>query len=216
MEGCEPIVNSDRLDRIILAQIDKWLLDVIHSHMSQESAQIEGMDTETSKSTMVVDYRIFFALQAPNIDYMPMRRIASRLAGKEKVGNSILQSQFAYIQPSDIQRFCYFLLHKICPPDDITNVDFSKPIQWLGSWESLKYLVYRLYGKPKSLPSNIGKEITEAFRFKQLRQCKNSEGKIALKTFNNTTNYINNIDYEEIKRIDSIIKEFEPFMKRKS
>lgn len=216
LDGCEPTINSDRLDRIIMAQIDKWILNVIHSHISQEPAQIEGMATETPQSIMAVDYRRFFALQAPNIEYMPMWNIAARLAGKEKDGNRIVLSQFAYIQVSDIPRFCYFLLHKICPPDDITNVDFSKPIQWLGSWESLKYLVYRLYGKPKSLPSNIGKEITEAFRFKRMRQSKNSEGKIALKTFNNTTNYINNIDYEEIKRIDSIIKEFEPFMKRQN
>ena len=79
-----------------------------------------------------------------------------------------------------------------------------------------EYLVYRLYGKPKSLPSNIGKEITEAFRFKRMRQPKNNEGKITFKTFNNTSNYINKVDYEEIKRIDNIIKEFEPFMKRQN
>ena len=49
-----------------------------------------------------------------------------------------------------------------------------------------------------------------------MRQPKNNEGKITFKTFNNTSNYINKVDYEEIKRIDNIIKEFEPFMKRQN
>ena len=216
LDECELTNYSDRLDRVIMAQIDKWIFSVIHSHMNQESAQIEGTDAKTSHSTSAVDYRIFFASQTRDIEYKSMRVIAARLAGKEIVGNGIVQSQLAYIQVSDIPRFCYFFLHKICPPDNITNVDFSKPILWLGSWESLKYLVYRLYGKPKSLPSNIGKEITEAFRFKRMRQPKNNEGKITFKTFNNTSNYINKVDYEEIKRIDNIIKEFEPFMKRQN
>lgn len=217
LDGCEPTINSDRLDRIIMAQIDKWILNVIHSHMNQEFAQIEGTDAKTSQSTSAVDYRIFFASQAPNIEYMPMRNIAARLAGKEKIGNSIVQSQLAYIQVSDMPRFCYFFLHKICPPDDITNVDFSKPIQWLGSWESLRYLVFRLYGKPKQLPSNLAKDITEAFRFKPGRQRNKEEtGKIAESTFNDHNKIFNIKVDEDRKRIDSIIKEFEPFMKRQN
>lgn len=216
LDGCEPTVNSDRLDRIIMAQIDKWILNVIHSHISQEPAQIEGMATETPQSIMAVDYRRFFALQAPNIEYMPMRNIAARLAGKEKVGNSIVQSQLAYIQVSDMPRFCYFFLHKICPPDDITDVDFSKPIQWFGSWESLKYFVYRLYGKAKQLPSNLAKDITEAFRFKLKHQCNEEIGKITESAFKNSKNILTIIADEDKKRIDSIIKEFEPFMKRQN
>lgn len=218
LDECELTICSDRLDRIIMAQIDKWIFSVIHSHMNQEPAQIEGTDAKTSQSTSAVDYRIFFASQAPDIEYQPMRDIAARLAGKEKVGNGIVQSQLAYIQVSDMLRFCYFFLHKICPPDNITNVDFSKPILWLGNWESLRYLVYRLYGKPKSLPSNLSKDITEAFRFKPKRQRNEEKGKIAETTFSNSKNILIIIDDEDKdkERIDTILKEFEPFMKRQN
>lgn len=216
LDECELTIYSDRLDRIIMAQIDKWILSVIHSHMNQEPAQIEETVAKTSQSTSAVDYRIFFASQAPDIEYIPMRNIAAHLAGKEKVGNSIVQSQLAYIQVSDIPRFCYFFLHKICPPDNIINVDFSKPILWLGSWESLKYLVYRLYGKPKSLPSNLSKDITEAFRFKPKRHRNEEKGKIAETTFSNSKNILIIIADEDKKRIDTILKEFEPFMKRQN
>ena len=216
LDECELTICSDRLDRIIMAQIDTWIFSVIHSHMNQEPAQIEGTDAKTSQSTSAVDYRIFFASQAPDIEYQPMRDIAARLAGKEKVGNGIVQSQLAYIQVSDMLRFCYFFLHKICPPDNITNVDFSKPILWLGNWESLRYLVYRLYGKPKSLPSNLSKDIKEAFRFKPKRQRNEEKGKIAETTFSNSKNILIIIDDEDKERIDTILKEFEPFMKRQN
>lgn len=216
LDECELTIYSDRLNRIIMAQIDKWILSIIHRHMNQEPAQIEGTDAKTSQSTSAVDYRIFFASQAPDIEYKHMRNIAARLAGKEKVGNGIVQSQLAYIQVSDMLRFCYFFLHKICPPDDITNVDFSKPILWLGNWESLRYLVYRLYGKPKSLPSNLSKDITEAFRFKPKRQRNEVKGKIAETTFSNSKNILIIIDDEDKERIDTILKEFEPFMKRQN
>lgn len=217
LDECAPTIHSDRLDRIIATQVDKWILGVIHSHMNQEHIQIEERNKETPKSTSAVDYRIFFASQAPNIEYMTMRNIATCLAGKEKVGKSIVQSQAAYIQASDMLRFCYFFLHKICLPDNITNVDFSKPIQWLGGWESLKYLVNRLYGSPKSLPSNLAKDITEVFRFKPGRQRnKEEKGKIAETTFNNSKNILTIVADEDKKRIDSILKEFPPFEKRQN
>lgn len=100
-------------------------------------------------------------------------------------------------------------------PDNIADVDFSKPIQWLGSWESLKYLVYRLYSK--SLPANLAEYITEAFRFRLKRQRnKEEKGKITKSTFNNSKNILTIIDNEDKKRIDTILKEFEPFMQRQS
>lgn len=95
-------------------------------------------------------------------------------------------------------------------------MDFSKPILWLGNWKSLKYLVYRLYDKPKSLPSNLSKDITEAFRFKPKRQRNEEKGKIAETTFSNSKNKSIIIADEDKKRIDTILKEFEPFMKRQN
>lgn len=86
----------------------------------------------------------------------------------------------------------------------------------LGNWESLRYLVYRLYGKPKSLPSNLSKDIKEAFRFKPKRQRNEEKGKIAETTFSNSKNILIIIDDEDKERIDTILKEFEPFMKRQN
>lgn len=181
----------------------------------KEMGNVVNRSKKTAEIHSFSDYSWFCASEAPNIDYKTMRNIADRLAGRVKKDRSIEQTQVAYIQAVDRLRFCYFFLNIIGYPDNIADVDFSKPIQWLGSWESLKYLVYRLYSK--SLPANLAEYITEAFRFRLKRQRnKEEKGKITKSTFNNSKNILTIIDNKDKKRIDTILKEFEPFMQRQS
>lgn len=209
LDECDLSGISDKLNRIIVNQTDKWMLSVIHDRMTQELDQIEDGDNIKEQSTTIVDYLESFATQAPNITYETMRNIAARLAGKVMNGNTIVQSQVAYIKASDISRLCYFLLHEICPPDNISKVDFSQPIWWYGDWKSLKYFVNKLYREPKSFPQNLSREIVQTFRFKRTRKSpKLSKGEIAFTTFNNSRNINSIVKDNDRSRINAILKEF--------
>lgn len=170
---------------------------------------IEGaINTNTPSLTDKTDYSRYFAPVAPPVNYSQMRKIAMLLAGKEIVGKSIIESQTRYIHPKDVTRFCYFFLHKCESPDDLRKVDFTNPIQWLDDWESLKYLISRLYRDTKTLPSNLAKEVTEAFRFKLKRQRdKSIPGKISKATFNNSKDINEITPNEDRLRINEILKD---------
>lgn len=162
----------------------------------------------TNKTAEDEDYSCYFAPVAPPVNYSQMRKIAMLLAGKEIVGKSIIESQTRYIQPKDVTRFCYFFLHKCDSPDDLRKVDFSYPIQWLDGWESLKYLISRLYKNFGSLPSNLAENVVEAFRFKlQKSSSKLKKGQMSVKTFKHSKPIIKIISDEDELRIDEILKE---------
>ncbi len=135
-----------------------------------------------------------------------MRKIAMKLAGQIIKSNSITYSTEAYLYAKDISRFCYFFLNKNY--SSIAEVDFSYPIQWLGGWESLKYFIFKLYGQPRSLPSNLAMTVVEAFRFNLQRNNDPEKGKISEKTFKNSKNIDPVVSKDDVKRINTIFKEF--------
>lgn len=174
------------------------------------SEEIEDPQLESSKETMPhpVDYREYFASKAPNTDYNTMRDIAVRLAGKVKKGNGLVDTGMAYIKNEDVARLCYFFLHDIGKDDRDRNIDFTKPIWWIGDKWSLRYFITQLY-KTGKLPSNLAKAVVEVFRFSDVERNHNEEkGKIAASSFQDTKKYLKNLRHEDVERINHILKEF--------
>lgn len=202
--------SDERLGTIVGTEAGIYAL---HRYLSEnEASKADGVnntsENDSCEETAPTDYSQYYASVAPQVDYAQMRKIATLLTGKEIVGKSIRESQPKYIDASNVLRLCYFFLRRIESPDSIERVDFTHPIQWLGDWKSLKYLISRLY-KNCSLPSNLAKEIVEAFRFKLQRQRdKSNPGKISESTFNNSKNITNIVpDEDRLLRIKEILKE---------
>ncbi len=192
------------LGRTIIAKLDDQFKEKEASQCEKNNTIIDN--GSTVKASPVVDYRVIFAPQAPKIESENMRKIAMKLAGQIQKGNSITYSTEAYLYTKDISRFCYFFLNKNYASTE--EVDFSYPIQWLGGWESLKYFVFNLYGQPRSLPANLAMTVVEAFRFNLQRNNDPVKGKISEKTFKNSKNINSIVSKEDMKRINTILKEF--------
>lgn len=174
----------------------------------------ENPDKKIVESYFVKDYMGFHAIKFPKYDYSVVRKIAAILTGQVNNTGSVKH----YLRAQDVPRFCYFFFGFNDYPDNNKEVDFTNPIQWNDSWQSFKYVAYCLYGKPKPFPSNVASIAVEAFRFVLEKQRCEIKGKISEDTFNTTGNmdtYM--VKTEEFKfdkkLIDTIFKEFEPFIK---
>lgn len=146
-------------------------------------------------------YRGLFVSRSPNVIVDQMRNIAWRLAGKDFNGSSTTDSGFYFIHPEDVDRLCYFFMGKA----NIKDEDFDRPLNWIRSWESYWYFVKQLYGNTK-LPEKF-KDATAAnfiFYRKRSREGKPMD-KIEPKTFQGYK--FKNVTYEEVKRINKIIRE---------
>lgn len=180
--------------------------------LNQDAAahnQIKTSIQKVSNLTFPVqDYREYFASKAPMIDYQTMRDIAVRLAGKVKKGNGLVDTGMTYIKNEDVARLCYFFLHDIGKDDEDRNIDFTKPIWWIGDKWSLRYFITQLY-KTGKLPSNLAKAVVEVFRFSDVERNHNEEkGKIAASSFQDTKKYLKKLRHEDVERINHILKEF--------
>lgn len=161
--------------------------------------------TTAPEISSIEDYRQYFAPVSPIIDYKTMVSIAEMLACTKKIDKP---SMVPYIHAKDIKRFCYFFLRNSSQAFNIANEDFSKPIRWIGNWQSFKYFVHVLYRQPHPWPSNLVREIVKAFRFRRDRQStKLSYGEISLKTFDNSPNIYKIVKDDDRFRINDILKE---------
>ena len=141
-----------------------------------------------------------------------MRDIAELLAGIIKKDGTITHSSPAFIKNYDVSRLCYFFFRNSYS-DYITDIDFSQPIHWHGSWQSFKYFVKRLYSYNKNLPSNLSKNVVKAFRFDLERERGEEKGQIKEKTFKNNSKPKMEKHNNEKNRINNIFKELNPFTK---
>ena len=213
LNDCEPIGLSDRLHRIITNQIDMWILSNIHQCMNQESTQIEDTDNSDGQSIPNIDYRDFYISESPkHITEDSMRDIAELLAGIIKKDGTITHSSPAFIKNYDVSRLCYFFFRNSYS-DYITDIDFSQPIHWYGSWQSFKYFVMRLYFYHKPLPPKYAETVVKAFRFDLERERGEEKGQIKEKTFKNNSKPNMEKNNNEINRINNIFKELNPFTK---
>lgn len=199
--------------KCLVIQCIKTLNEIYDDDIPEDIFDEETDDTqnEGSKETMLqpVDYREYFVSKAPKIDYKTMRDIAVRLSGKVNKDKGLVDSGVAYLRPQDVARFCYFFLHEIAAPDNIADVDFSKPIKWLANWQSQKYFIYKLYGKPKPFPSGMAEDVVACFRFKRERNTSGlKEGQVKLSTYKNSKDPLVIVSDDNKKRIDNILKEF--------
>ena len=155
--------------------------------MNQESTQIEDTDNSDGQSIPNIDYRDFYISESPkHITKDSMRDIAELLAGIIKKDGTITHSSPAFIKNYDVSRLCYFFFRNSYS-DYITDIDFSQPIHWYGSWQSFKYFVMRLYFYHKPLPPKYAETVVKAFRFDLERERGEEKGQIKEKTFKNNT-----------------------------
>lgn len=204
-ENIKPVENLiwDDIDQALTYNVVLTILNKIH----QEKTTIST--TSDAEKIVPIDYREYFVSTAPKIDYQTMRDIAVRLSGKVKKDKGLVDSGVAYLRPQDVTRFCYFFLHEISAPDNIADVDFSKPIKWLANWQSQKYFIYKLYGKPKPFPSGMAEEVVACFRFKRVRKTQGLDpGQVRLSTYKNSKDPLVIVSDDDKKRIDNILKEF--------
>lgn len=203
--------DKEEAERIVI-QCIKTLNHIFDDEIPEDifDEEIDYTQNEGSEETMLqpVDYREYFVSKAPNIDYKTMRDIAVRLSGKVNKDKGLVDTGMAYIKIEDVTRLCYFFLHDIGKDDRDRNIDFTKPIWWIGDKWSLRYFITQLY-KTGKLPSNLAKAVVEVFRFSDVERKHNEEkGKIAASSFQDTKKYLINLRHEDVERINHIMKEF--------
>ena len=185
-----------------------------------KSNQSNGDNISISKSPSNFDLRDYCApIRPPKLYYKNLREIACELAGKNG-------SDVRYLKEGeDIIKFARFFNEGMVGDlDTISDDGYSQPIQWLGHFGTLKYVVYYLYGcaNPKlkgdfKFPESLSINIVEAFRFKKMRNGRNGieEGKIALTSFHQDRHSIIKVKTEEVVRLKNLLSKHLPWLEKK-